>query len=223
MGSGTVNTQKNARLNCRKIYKDAQTFFDRIPRPRNYGFKILYAPPFYQPPILFIGYQPGGDDDDWEREAARGSDKNWPAVCEYATESWKLAKVMRHMFGRVFLESCVGVNAIFIRSPTVTDYNRAFDKKTRAQIKTFCLASVVHIVEAIVPQKIVAIGFDKAASESRNGAPRGARAPVAGSAARKEYGSAPRRSVPSTFYRGSTPPDPLSEGRRKGIRRTPRR
>jgi hypothetical protein len=67
---------------------------------------------------------------------------------------------MRKMFGKQFLEQCVGINAIFLRSPTVDDYKRNLDKNVRAQIEAFCLARVVQIVEAIDPKSIVAIGFD---------------------------------------------------------------
>jgi len=155
-----MSAQTIAESKCQQIYAEAQAFFGQIPRPRNYGFKILYAPPFWQPPILFVGYQPGGGDDDYERETARGSDKHWPAMCEYATESWKLAKRMRQMFGRTFLERCVGVNAIFLRWPAVADYRRTLDKDTRAQIEAFCLARVTQIVEVIDPKKIVAVGFE---------------------------------------------------------------
>jgi hypothetical protein len=71
-----------------------------------------------------------------------------------------LAKKMRHMFRREYLAQCVGMNAIFLRSPTIDDYKRDFDKNMRAQIEQFCLARVGQIIEAIDPAKIVAIGFD---------------------------------------------------------------
>ena len=144
---------------CQKIYFEAQDFFGEARRPFNYGFKILYGPPIIRAPVLFIGYQPGGADDDHERKVNRGSDKGWPAICEYATESWILAKTMRKMFGRAFLEQCTGLNAIFLRAPSVDFYNRQLDQSSRTAIKEFCLPRVGRMVEAINPQKIVAIGF----------------------------------------------------------------
>lgn len=155
-----MSDQDGIEYKTRAIYLEALAFFDQIPRSHNYGFKILYAPPVYQPPILFVGYQPGGGADDFERETARGSDKSWPAACEYATESWRLAKQMRQMFGRGFLEQCMGINAIFLRSPTVDDYKRSLAKDIRAQVENFCLTRVNQIIEATDPKKIVAIGFD---------------------------------------------------------------
>jgi hypothetical protein len=154
-----VSAQAIVEAKCQEIYREAQTFFSQISYSPNYGFKILVGPPLYQPPILFVGYQPGGGSDDAELEAARGSDKHWPPTCEYATESWTLAKKMRRMFKRQYLEQCIGMNAIFLRSPTAYDYKRNIDKTTRAQIEGFCLARVGQIIEAIDPLKIVAIGL----------------------------------------------------------------
>ena len=155
-----MNAQTIAEAKCREIYLEAEPFFARLPREEYYGFKVLYGPPLYQPPILFVGYQPGGGADDFERETARGSDKRWPTECEYATESWKLAKQMRQMFTRPRLLQCVGINAIFLRSPTVAHYKRTIDRGMRAEIEAFCLVRVARIIEVIDPQKIVAIGFD---------------------------------------------------------------
>jgi hypothetical protein len=154
-----VSTRAVVEAKCQEIYGEAQTFFDRIPHPKYYGFKILNAPPLWRPRILFIGYQPGGGSDAFELESSLGSDKHWPATCEYATACWKLAKQMRQMFERKFLEQCVGTNAIFLRSPTVNEYRSNYDKNRRTEIKRFCLGQVDRIIEAIDPQKIVAIGF----------------------------------------------------------------
>ena len=154
-----MSPQADAEAKCQKIYREAQTFFDQIPHPRYYGFKILNAPPLFQPRVLFVGYQPAGGDNEFEWETARGSDKHWPPKCEYATENWKLAKQMRRMFEQKFLEQCVGTNAIFLRFPSVDDYKRTYNKNRREEIERFCLDRVDRIIEAIDPQKIVAIGF----------------------------------------------------------------
>jgi hypothetical protein len=161
VGGAAMSAQTIAEAKCKEIYREAQTFFDQISYSRNYGFKILNGPPLFQPPILFIGYQPGGGSLDFKEEIARGSDKHWPPTCEYATETWTLARRMRPMFGQKFLAQCVGMNAIFLRSPSVDDdYKRDFDKTTRARIEEFCLPRVCQIVEVIDPIKILAIGFD---------------------------------------------------------------
>ena len=144
----------------REIYRQTRCNFDKVMSGKeHYAFKILYAPPSKRPPILFVGYQPGGGEDDYKREMARGTDKHWPAECEYAHENWPLARLMRDMFGRTCLERCQGINAIFVRWPSQAGYARAFDAETLNQIEKFCLARVIRVIEVINPQKIVAIGF----------------------------------------------------------------
>ena len=68
----------------------------------NLGFKILYGPPVVEPPILFIGYQPGGEKESMIESEHQG----WPEACEYVE----------------VLEACVGVNAIFLRAPADGTY-----------------------------------------------------------------------------------------------------
>ena len=47
-------------LTAERVYAEAADFFGRLVPPRAYAFKVLYGPPLYRPPILFVGYQPGG-------------------------------------------------------------------------------------------------------------------------------------------------------------------
>lgn len=143
---------------CRGIYPQTKSFFDRLRLKPKYGFKILNAPPHCNAPILFIGYQPGGGSRDFEIEVAKGTDKGWPPVCEYATEDWVLSRRMREMFGKNRLEQCVGTNAIFLRYPDAGEYREDIGA-VRASVESYCTAKVSQIVEAITPQRIVAIGF----------------------------------------------------------------
>ncbi len=155
-----MTTQMATEERCQEIYREARIFFDKIAFSPNYGFKILNGPPLYRAPILFVGYQPGGGSEDGEWEKSRGAEDRWPAACEYATESWILAKNMQRMFGQPYLAQCVGMNAIFLRAPHIDEYKRDFDKSLREQVERFCLAKVAQIIEAIDPVKIVAIGLD---------------------------------------------------------------
>jgi hypothetical protein len=123
-------------------------------------FKILYGPPFFNPPILFIGYQPGGGAEDCARELLDGAHDGWPAVCEYATESWKLAYWMRRMFGAELLTRCVGLNAIFVRAPKVEIYRKTVASSVREKIEKFCLPRVEQLIDVMQPQRIVSVGFE---------------------------------------------------------------
>lgn len=145
---------------CRSIYTETNEFLrDRLCND-NLGFKILYGPPLKEPEFLFIGYQPGGGLADCNRESENGAHSGWPARCEYAYETWTLAKQMQSMFGASLLDRCVALNAIFFRSPTVRAYGKNFKRNIRTEIEEFCLPNVRKIIDALNPQKIIFIGFD---------------------------------------------------------------
>lgn len=144
-----------------KIYEESREFFRLIERKTDYGFKIFNAPPIYRTPILFIGYQPGGDEVAAQDEINRGSHLTWPEKAEYATASWKLAREMRSMLGsEIDLNRCVGINAIFLRAPDVKKYKEDVNKKARADVKNFCKEQVVKIVSLVNPLNVIAIGFE---------------------------------------------------------------
>ncbi len=146
---------------CREIYSETKSFYAQTAQAcGELGFKILYGPPISKPQALFVGYQPGGGREDCAREFLGGAHEGWPAVCEYATESWSLARNMQQMFGCAFLEGSVALNAIFVRAPSVEIFRKAISPLQRAKIEEFCLPRVERIVDAIEPRRIVAIGFE---------------------------------------------------------------
>jgi uracil-DNA glycosylase len=149
---------------CSRIYKETNDFYVKImpnlaKNKADLGFQILYGPPFAETRIFFIGYQPGKGTKTPEQERNDGSEDRWPPICEYATESWRLASNMRRMFGKTLLESCVGINAIFFRSWKIQNYCDHVDADIRARIEEFCLPRVAEIVRAIRPKVVVAIGL----------------------------------------------------------------
>lgn len=146
---------------CRAIYSETSGFYAEVSAAcGNLGFKILYGPPIHRPPLLFIGYQPGGGPLDCARELANGAHAHWPPASEYAIEPWRLAKRLRSMFGTERLEKCIGLNAIFIRAPTREKYQKTVDPTSRQKISAFCLPRVERLINAIQPQRIVSIGFE---------------------------------------------------------------
>ncbi len=107
-----------------------------------YGFKILYGPPILNPEILFIGYKPGGDIASHASDIELGSDKTWPPLCEYAVANWLLAKQIRQMFLGINLKNCMGLNAIFMRTKSVVDYEKEVSLSNRLKIRKFCMPRV---------------------------------------------------------------------------------
>jgi hypothetical protein len=144
---------------CRRIYDDTRSFLQSINLNPPLGFKVLNGPPIRHAEILFVGYQPGGNQTDANEEIAKGTDKGWPDVCEYATAAWPLAPKMRRMFTVERLKKCVGTNVIFLRYPNAKAYVHDV-KNNKIAIEQFCSAKVLDIVRAIDPKQIVTIGFE---------------------------------------------------------------
>lgn len=153
--------QTSAEEICQNTYREAKLFYGEISEGRkdDCGFQILYGPPYFQAPFLFLGYQPGRGIKSPAQERIDGSEDRWPSRSEYATEDWPLARCLRNLFGQEFIERCVGLNAIFIRSNNIDEYQRQFDCALRTRIESFCLSRVEQMVDAIQPLGIVAIGF----------------------------------------------------------------
>jgi hypothetical protein len=153
-------THAEAETVCRAIYHEARAFLSQIKRIPDYGYKLLNSPPIHRAQVLFIGYQPGGGAKDAEVEASMLTHERWPDVSEYATANWALASNMRRMFEPdLDFHECVGLNAIFLRYPTMAAYTRGIDRQTRHAVRDFCTSCVVRIADALAPQKIVAIGL----------------------------------------------------------------
>jgi hypothetical protein len=125
---------------------------------RDRGYRVMYGPPLERAPILFIGYQPGGDQrtDDHRGREQSGA---WPALSDYATEAWTLARNMQSMFGIDLLRRCIGLNAIFFRSPNIAVYATEVSLARRRDAAAFCVGQAKRIIEALRPKLVVTIGF----------------------------------------------------------------
>ena len=160
-----MTTQSKVDALCRKIYQEVSNF-DPISNALSYdiGFEILMGKPFYEPHVLFIGYQPGDGNMSPLQAREAGYERDWVSEekCQFATESWMLARKIRSIFGDNnlhILERCVGINALYIRAKNINEYNTVFDYKSRKIIKSFCKAQNEKIIKAIKPNKIIVLGF----------------------------------------------------------------
>jgi hypothetical protein len=156
--------QTSVNSDCLQIYEETKKFYSENVQPvMDVGFQILYGPPHFQAPVLFLGYQPGRGKKSVLEERDHGSEDRWPPQSEYVTEEYALAKRLQMIFKNdpEFLEKCVGMNAIFVRSNSIKLYRKNFpDHLLRKRIKEFCLQRVKKIVEAIEPVLIIAIGLE---------------------------------------------------------------
>lgn len=144
---------------CRNLYRETAEFFESIraelgEQAAKRGYAILYGPPPLEPPpILFIGFQPGGD------RPGAGDDDPWPKMNQYAYGDGPLARHLRDVFGISLLNSCLGLNAIFLRAPSQNAYKVSVASDIRQRIEKFCLPRVQEFVRIINPGRIVVIGF----------------------------------------------------------------
>lgn len=149
---------------CRAIYRNTAEFYRSIAPGMDeaaLGYKILYGPPYPRPPILFVGFQPGGRAPEAARGEAIGERTRWPPRFEYADADWRLAVNARKIWPVEQLSGCVGMNAVFFRSPKVTTW-RSFCISNEAE--AFCQPHVEALVAALNPLRIVVIGvgtYDK--------------------------------------------------------------
>lgn len=140
---------------CRQTYKETSAFYDRVAPELGsnaLGFRILYGPPIFEAPALFIGYQPGGlisNDQDH---------RGWPARCDYADAEWKLAARLREIFSVDQLSRCTGLNAVFFRAPSIEGWRR-IPLPLRREIEAFCRHRAERVVSVLNPRQIIIIGL----------------------------------------------------------------
>ena len=157
-----MTEQTDVNAICEDVYKKTAAFYAKI-QPvlkivgNDFGYKILYGPPKVNPPILFIGYNPGGVYKDAKNGEEAGERIGWPKKHEYADEAadYRLAKNIRKLWNedKKFLSECVSLNYLFIRFP---------DKKSLpkyAGIEAFCAPECERIVRILKPKLIVVIGI----------------------------------------------------------------
>lgn len=143
---------------CRQVIADTHAFYRQHHNDLgNRGYHVMYGPPIHRPPVLFIGFQPGGDRTE-EHLLADPSD-TWPETSYYATEDWKLARIMRSTFGEALLRQSTGTNAFFFRSPSVDTFLSEVPGATLVMCDQFCQSRLRQIIESLQPKRIVCIGF----------------------------------------------------------------
>jgi len=142
---------------CNQIYAETNHIYSQYRQQlgtNDLGFKILYGPPHLNAPVLFIGDQPGGT----AAEDFKSERYEWFPKCEYATESWPLARNMQNMFGPTFLLGCVGVNANFFRAQNSSSWN-SVPRSLRDTLERFCSEQLFKLISLLNPIQIVVIGF----------------------------------------------------------------
>ncbi len=143
------------------MYLETEQFYKtKAPQmgPTALGYAILYGPPMLNPEMLFLGFQPGGGLLDAEAGLKNGERHRWPERIHYATETWRLASVMRQIWYISTLDRCTGLNAVFFRAPRIKHWNLV-PAHLRQEMEVFSRKRARLLVEAMAPKRIVVIGL----------------------------------------------------------------
>jgi hypothetical protein len=141
----------------RDIYEETRRFYqERVPSLglQAHGFRILYGPPITHSPILFVGYQPGGD----ASHIVESHHLGWPSQSDYAVKEWKLAKRIREIWNASDVERATGLNAIFFRAPSAMDWRRV-SLPLRKEMEQFSHARARKLIGILAPKRIVFVGM----------------------------------------------------------------
>jgi len=105
-----------------------------------------------------MGYQPGGGSE--AHHQYLHCQENPPDTLEYLNRGQERLwdEIAALINDDQLLKNCVGMNAIFFRSPTIRAW-RNIDPHLRANLTQFSLDSTRSIVEAMRPRLIIMIGF----------------------------------------------------------------
>jgi hypothetical protein len=148
---------------ARAVYNQTRVFapIAALRREQGMGFEILLGPPYKNPPIAFIGYQPG----EWSMTTAQarenGYEDGWVTdECQFASADWPLAKRLREIFPKSMLAGCVGLNAVFLRAKKLDEYRKKVCFRDRQRIEDFCREQVQTLLRAIEPRNLIVIGHE---------------------------------------------------------------
>lgn len=138
-----------------KTYKVWQSSRKELTKDHDHGFKILYAPPRFEPSVLVMGLQPGGSVSN-----VRAAELRQPSASnEYLHESWTLAAELRKRFGATYLQGAIGTNVIFFRAPSWKQWC-GIESQLRANLETFCVNENKRLIQAMHPKQLLLLGWD---------------------------------------------------------------
>lgn len=128
------------------------------------GFRVFYGPVSAEPELLILGYQPGGDPEDFKRDhldRLSNGDFSPPDRHEYLTSDYTIARRMRR---KVFkddneiLSRSVKSNAIFFRAKNIARWKRVPDEKRR-DMEKFSLQKVEEMIKTLNPKSVLIEGM----------------------------------------------------------------
>jgi hypothetical protein len=117
------------------------------------GYAIFYSPVTTNPPLLIIGYNPGGDTQSFKEPPTAP-----PQQHDYIVDNYSMAKRIRYIFEAAgilnILEKSVKTNLYYFRSKSAATLKELDEER-----KNFCLSWTKQIIDHLKPTVILAEGF----------------------------------------------------------------
>ncbi len=123
------------------------------------GYAVFYSPVTFNPDLMIVGFNPGGNSSSFVREKAM----KLPDQHEYIQEDYLIAKKMRALFENIgklnVLKASVKTNLIFFRSPSAQAWAHV-DPTARLELEEFCGTKIKEMVTKLKPKVILAEGIE---------------------------------------------------------------
>lgn len=146
------------------LQQDVYDYWKNNHRDWEGGFRVFYGPVFSEPDVLILGFQPGGEPEDFARDhLARYQDGDFsvPDTNEYLKNDYRIAKQMRtkvfdgHQY---ILEQSIKSNIIFFRAKDLDTWGEV-PKAKREDMEAFSLKKVDEMIETLNPNTVLIEGM----------------------------------------------------------------
>jgi len=146
------------------LQQDVYDYWKNNHRDWEGGFRVFYGPVFSEPDVLILGFQPGGEPEDFARDHLvryQDGDFSVPDTNEYLKNDYRIAKQMRT---KVFdghqdiLEQSIKSNIIFFRAKDLDMWDEV-PKAKREGMEAFSLKKVDEMIETLNPNTVLIEGM----------------------------------------------------------------
>lgn len=138
------------------LLKQVDSKWAKYPQLKH-GYSVFYSPVKLNPDLMIIGVNPGGSNEDFNREKALLV----PTEHEYITENYPIAKKTKGLFesiGKIkTLDNSIKLNLNFFRSKDMAEWKET-DSQIRKELESFCRDKVMEIINTLKPRIIIAEG-----------------------------------------------------------------
>lgn len=129
------------------------------------GMKVFYSPAIQDPKLMIVTYQPGGGQEDFEKEDSARFEQGDFAVHgnDYIDTNYRMAVKTRSFFDfdptLALLKESVIVPLLFFRAPSVHVWEKDLSPQKKAEMEKFAFSKAKEIVDTVHPKKILVIGI----------------------------------------------------------------